>query len=124
MQAADGNLFDDIPSQPRDEVLTELVSMSGVKIERIVSNGHTTSPDVWYDQDWAEWVSIVSGAAAILFDGEIEPRQLKRGDYLLIPRHSRHQVIWTDPAQPTIWLAVHFGDSPAPDHMQRTASAS
>jgi cupin 2 domain-containing protein len=29
------------------------------------------------------------------------------GDHVHIPAHRRHRVEWTDPAQPTVWLAVH-----------------
>jgi len=30
------------------------------------------------------------------------------GDYLHIPAHRRHRVVWIDPAQATVWLAVHY----------------
>jgi cupin 2 domain-containing protein len=33
---------------------------------------------------------------------------MKPGDYLDIPAHRRHRVEWTDPAQPTVWLAIHY----------------
>ena len=32
------------------------------------------------------------------------------GDYVHIPAHRRHRVAWTDPAQATVWLAVHYDD--------------
>ena len=34
--------------------------------------------------------------------------ELKPGDYVHIPAHARHRVAWTDAAQPTVWLAVHY----------------
>ena len=51
---------------------------------------------------------VLSGSAGLLFEGEDEPRVLRRGDYVLIPARARHRVVWTDPGQPTIWLAVHY----------------
>ena len=35
---------------------------------------------------------------------------MKPGDYVHIPAHRRHRVAWTDPSQPTIWLALHYRD--------------
>jgi cupin 2 domain-containing protein len=34
---------------------------------------------------------------------------LRAGDSLDIAAHRRHRVEWTDPAGPTIWIAVHYG---------------
>ncbi len=51
---------------------------------------------------------LVSGAAAIASEGEANARTLRAGDHPLIPAHCRHRVAWTDEAQPTIRLAVHF----------------
>ena len=72
-----------------------------------MSRGHTSPPGFWYDQHEADGSIVLAGAAAILFDGEAEPRRLKRGDYLYIPAHARHRVTWTDTGEPTVWLAVH-----------------
>jgi cupin 2 domain-containing protein len=33
---------------------------------------------------------------------------LSSGDHLLIAAGVRHKVAWTDPDQPTVWLAVHL----------------
>jgi cupin 2 domain-containing protein len=44
------------------------------------------------------------------FEGESQPRELKPGDYLLIPAHCRHRVAWTSSDEPSVWLAVHFGE--------------
>jgi len=108
MDGADRNLFQALAGPSPDEDVLTLVSAAGVTIERIVSIGHASPPDVWFDQPLSEWVMVVSGAAGVLFEGETEPIGLKAGDYLLIPPHSRHRVAWTSPDQPTVWLAVHF----------------
>jgi cupin 2 domain-containing protein len=104
-----GNLFAQIPDTLKQEQFTELAGAGGVRIERIVSRGHACGPDDWYDEEDAEWVVVLAGSARLVFEDETEPRLLTPGDYVHIPPHRRHRVDWTDPGQPTIWLAVHFG---------------
>ena len=87
-----------------------LAERPGVRIERIVSTGQASPPGFWYDQDWGEWVVLLSGAARLRFADEDEPRHLGPGDWVDIPAHCRHRVEWTDPDQPTVWLAVHYRD--------------
>lgn len=103
-----GNLFAGIPGTLAAEQLTALLTTPNVRIERIVSRGHASPPDFWYDQPQAEWVIVLAGSAAIAFDGEASPRTLRRGDHLHIPAHARHRVVWTDANEPTVWLAVHY----------------
>lgn len=104
---AAGNIFADVPSRLPAEQIVSLFTTPHVRIERIVSHGHSSPPDFWYDQDKDEWVIVLEGAAEILFEGEPKPRKLQRGDYVHIPAHVRHRVTSTDPAAPTVWLAVH-----------------
>jgi len=103
-----GNLFADISPQLAREEMTTLVSAPTVRIERIVSRGQASAPDFWYDQPQAEWVIVLAGAATVTFEGEAAMR-LAPGDYLHIPARRRHRVDWTDPAQATVWLAIHYG---------------
>jgi cupin 2 domain-containing protein len=103
-----GNLFANVPHQLPNEQMLELLSARNVRIERIVSTGHATAPDEWYDQDWAEWVLLLAGSASLIFEGETEPLVLESGDYVHIDAHARHRVAWTDPSVPTIWLAIHY----------------
>jgi len=109
MNISSGNLFAGIPETLPAELVTPLSTTPHVRIERIVSRGHASPPGFWYDQPQAEWVIVLAGAAALLFEGEGSPRRLNRGDYLHIPAHTRHRVEWTDGNEPTVWLAVHFG---------------
>jgi cupin 2 domain-containing protein len=108
MRIDNGNIFSDLPGRSPNETFTDLFATAGLKIERIVSRGQATSEGEWLDQAQAEWVLLVSGSAAVHFESESSPRELKPGDYLLIPPHTRHCVAWTDKDHPTIWLAVHF----------------
>lgn len=93
---------------PRAEQFLTLVDAVGVKIERIVSHGQASPPGFWYDQDFAEWVLVLAGSAALRFDGEAAARVLLPGDHLFIPARRKHRVEWTDAAGATIWLAVHL----------------
>ena len=103
-----GNLLSSLPDAATGEHVTELLSAPDVTIERIVSRGHASAPGFWYDKDRAEWVIVLAGSAGLLFEGEAVPRTLKPGDYVQIPAHARHRIAWTDPAQATVWLAVHY----------------
>jgi cupin 2 domain-containing protein len=103
-----GNLLASLPQGLATEQTIELLANANVRIERIVSTGQASPPGFWYDQDWAEWVLVLTGSAGLLIDGEAEPRVLRPGDYLLIPAHRRHRVAWTEAERPTVWLAVHF----------------
>jgi cupin 2 domain-containing protein len=103
-----GNLLRDIATPGTDEDVSLLLETLNVRIQRIVSHAHASPPGYWYDQDEAEWVMVVSGAAGLLIEGEAETRHLGPGDYLFIPPHVRHRVEWTAPDKPTVWLAVHL----------------
>ena len=103
------NLFADIPPGLPDELFATLVDAGGVRIERIVSHGHASPEDFWYDQERHEWIVVLKGAAKLRFENEII--ELKPGDHVNIPAHKKHRVEWTTPAEPTIWLAV-FYDGP------------
>jgi cupin 2 domain-containing protein len=104
-----GNLFADIPARPANEEITTLLSSPALRIERIVSRGQASAPGFWYDQPQAEWVIVLAGSARLRFADETADRSMHAGDYVHIAAHRRHRVEWTDPAQATVWLAVHHG---------------
>ncbi len=64
-----GNVFDDVPARLAAEQITTLLAAPNVSIERIVSCGDASPPGFWCDQDKSEWVIVLAGSAAILFDG-------------------------------------------------------
>lgn len=107
-----GSLFDDVHPQADEEEFRTLLARPGLKVERIVSTGQCGPPGFWCDQAWDEWVLVMFGAAVVEFDDGKPPRTLKPGDYLHIAAGRRHRVAWTEPDQPTIWLAIHSGDLP------------
>jgi cupin 2 domain-containing protein len=108
MMAGSGNIFEHVLSEASGEQFAQLLATERIKIERIVSTGQASPPGFWYEQAWSEWVLMLSGSAGLRFEHEDAPRQLRRGDYLLIPAGRRHRVDWTEATEPTIWLAVHF----------------
>jgi cupin 2 domain-containing protein len=102
------NLLANVPRQLPDEQIVTLLQAPNVRIERIVSTGHATPPDQWYDQEQAEWVLVLAGSAGLMFEGETEALVLEPGSYVHIAAHVRHRVAWTDPSVPTVWLAIHY----------------
>lgn len=103
------NLLRDVPDASDGEVAEPLVAAPGLRVERIVSLGQASPPGFWYDQAEAEWVLLLAGAARLRFADEPEAHLLGPGDHVQIAPHRRHRVEWTDPATPTIWLAVFYG---------------
>ena len=103
-----GNIFTAIPATLPDELIEPLFDNNGVRVERIVSQGHVSPQGFWYDQETDEWVIVLDGEARLLIEGATEPHHLKKGDYIHIPARVRHRVTWTAPHQPTVWLAIHF----------------
>lgn len=101
------NIFEAIPSNLKEEFFEEIISKDGLKIERIVSYGHTTAQNEWYNQASDEWVILLQGEAVLSFENEDDVR-LKAGDYLNITANTKHRVSWTKPNEETIWLAVHY----------------
>ena len=101
------NLFTDIPNDLPIELFENLVNTDSVQIQRIISKGHTTPADDWYDQEKNESVVLLKGAATLEFrDGRLI--ELGPGDCLHVPAHQKHRVTWTDEAVETVWLAVHY----------------
>lgn len=106
-----GQLLADLPSALDGEVLDTLLARDGFRIERIVSHGQATPEGEWYDQENDEWVILLSGAAKLLLEGDAVPRELGPGDFVFLPSHRRHRVVWTLFDKPTVWLAVHMDAS-------------
>jgi len=101
------NIF--YPSLPvfEQEFSNILFENKTIRIERIVSKGHTSPASGWYDQEDNEWVLVLEGAGTISFADDRQVT-LNKGDFLHIPAHEKHKVAWTDPDRLTVWLAVHY----------------
>ncbi|MDA3907506.1 MAG: cupin domain-containing protein [Sulfurimonas sp.] len=104
------NIFSQIPSEIKEELFEDIFSKEGLKIERIVSKGHTTAEFKWYNQESDEWVMVLKGEAILEFE-DSDNIKLQEGDYLNIPAHTKHRVSWTKPDSETVWLAIHYDKS-------------
>jgi cupin 2 domain-containing protein len=107
-----GNIFANIPDQSGEELFETILEKPGTRLERIVSYGQATPEGQWYDQKHDEWVMLLSGSADLQLEGEVEPRHLRSGDYLLLPARCRHRVLRTDIEVKTVWLAIHISQRP------------
>jgi cupin 2 domain-containing protein len=101
------NIFDSLPKDLSLEVFEDIIHASTIRIERIISKGHSSPDTGWYDQDESEWIMLVEGKATLEFESG-STCELSAGDYINIPAHVKHKVVWTDPNQITIWLAVFY----------------
>jgi cupin 2 domain-containing protein len=108
MESSFGSLFDNVPEKLRDELTEVIAEGKNVRVERIVSDGHSSPEGFWYDQELDELVVVVAGSAEIVFADSQEPLKLLPGQYVNIPAHVKHRVGWTDKNQKTIWLAVFY----------------
>ncbi|NCO11245.1 cupin [Candidatus Pacearchaeota archaeon CG_4_9_14_0_2_um_filter_39_13] len=102
-----GNLFSKISDKLPKELFQILASSKNIKIERIVSKGHITPENKWYNQEKNEFVLLIKGYAEILFaDNKLV--RMNEGDYINIPSHKEHRVVKTSSEEETIWLAVFY----------------
>jgi cupin 2 domain-containing protein len=102
------NLLRDPPDARAGEIVERLAGGKAVRIERIVSHGQASPAGFWYDQDEAEFVLLLAGAARLRFADDERAVTLGPGDWVDIAAHRRHRVEWTDPNAPTVWLAVFY----------------
>ncbi len=102
------NIFDYIPPYIPDEIVREIFASENIRIESIISKGHSSPENFWYDQEENEWVMVLQGKARLKFFDDQIPVDLNAGDYLNIPSHTKHRVEWTDPKMETIWLVVFY----------------
>ena len=108
MSPTKGRFFEGCEAPGPEEFFETLLERPGLRMERIVSHGQSTPEGEWYDQQRAEWVILLRGQAVLRFASDAEPVRLEPGDYVNITPHCRHRVEWTDPDQPTVWLALHY----------------
>ncbi|MBR9981521.1 MAG: phosphoribosylaminoimidazole carboxylase [Desulfatitalea sp.] len=97
-----------MPAALPDEWFQTLLDDGATRIERIVSLGHRSADDFWFDQASDEWVLLLKGGAGLAFAGTAEITVMAPGDWLRIPAGVKHRVAWTDPDGETVWLAVHL----------------
>lgn len=105
------SLFSQLPTDDSasltSEWVEEIIHSKNVRVERIVSFGHSSPETGWYEQAENEWVLLISGVGVIEYPcGHLVT--LYAGDHLFIGAGVRHRVKETAPDEPTIWLAVFY----------------
>lgn len=100
------NIFSSIPADLPQELTETLVQAKHVRIERIVSQGHSSPEGFWYDQKENEFILLIQGEARLRFEDSVV--EMKVGDWIDIPAHRKHRVEWTTPDVRTVWLAVFY----------------
>ena len=101
------NIFT-MPQLPlQAELVQDLFEQGKVRVERILSTGQTTD---WLDQEQAEWVVLLTGAATIEYsDGRTQ--DIGAGEYLYIPPHTVHRVAYTSTEPACIWLCFFWDEA-------------
>lgn len=100
------NIFAELPQHLPKELVQILIQAGDVRIERIISHGHRSPENFWYDQPQHEWVIVLKGAARLQFEDRV--MDMKPGDFVNIPAFQKHRVDWTTPDEPTVWLGVRY----------------
>ncbi|MCE0495391.1 cupin domain-containing protein [Vibrio salinus] len=101
------NLFADLPGAVPEEIFEDLVVAKNIRIERIISDGHSSPEEGWYDQEENEWVLVLVGYGILEFEDGSEI-VLNPGDYYTIIAHEKHKVKATSDQEKTIWLTVFY----------------
>lgn len=108
MIPSSGNFFEIPKDLPLNfELFQSVISNNELSIERIISTGQKTPDGQWLEQDKSEWVILLQGESEISFE-DGKGKILRKGDYLHIPKNTKHKVIRTSQDPPCIWLAVHY----------------
>ena len=95
------NIFSEIPDRLKDELFEDIISSKNIKIERIISDGHTSPKNGWYESKQNEWVILLQGEAILSFD-KGDDLTLNVGDYVNIPSLKKHKVSYTSKSQKSI----------------------
>ncbi len=64
------NIFSGISYALPNEICEVLCQAGNLRIERIVSRGHSSPPAFWYDQDENEFVLLIKGCACLTLEGD------------------------------------------------------
>ncbi|MDL2285727.1 cupin domain-containing protein [Desulfovibrio sp. OttesenSCG-928-F07] len=99
------------PLQP-EFIETVVSGKNNLRVERIVSHGHTTPKGEWYNQKQDEWVIVLEGRAE-LEDVEGSKITLNKGEHVLLPKGVKHRVSYC--TSPCIWLAVFCDELVTPE---------
>ncbi|MPM63061.1 hypothetical protein SDC9_109939 [bioreactor metagenome] len=101
------NVFDAPGWDKIKEYYETLIEKPGFRIEKIMSSGHTSPAEGWYDQNENETVILLKGHAVIEFEKDRRV-EMKTGDVLTIYAHELHKVVFTSVDPECVWVAVFW----------------
>lgn len=99
------NLFNNKDLPKGEEYIRNIFTAKNPNLiyaEHIVSFGHASPDSFWYDQEETEWVALLKGKSTLKFENN-EILELSEGDYITIPKHTRHRV--ESVSNDAVWLA-------------------
>jgi len=89
------------------EYYETLVERPGFRVERIMSAGHTSPAEGWYEQNENETVVLLKGHAVLEFENDRKV-EMNVGDMLTIQQYEKHKVAYTSKNPECVWLAVFW----------------
>ncbi|MCX7798111.1 MAG: cupin domain-containing protein [Melioribacter sp.] len=99
--------IDNSKEKLKEEFIQNILITKNFRIERIISECHSTPEGYWYDQPENEFVLLLKGSAEILLEDNTLIK-MQEGDYIIIPAHIKHRVEKTDAKQKTFWLTLFY----------------
>ena len=103
-------LSEELENTLKEEFFEDLLTANNVRLERIISEGHSSPEGFWYDQKVDEWVIVLRGDAEIVTLDSLGKEtlwELHPGDAILLKAHQKHRVQKTSTNPKTVWLALH-----------------
>jgi cupin 2 domain-containing protein len=76
-------------------------------LEKIISKGYATPENKWIIEKTNEFVMLLKGKAELLFENG-QNIKLSEGDYLVIPKYTKHKVTRTSRKPICYWLTIHY----------------
>lgn len=102
------NIFENTEEAGEEGLFDLLQKGDHYRIERVVSVGHSSPEGLYYDQENDQWIMLVQGTATLELEGKLV--DLKAGDYLFLPKNSKHRIEKTSIEPACIWLCVFIID--------------
>ncbi len=91
------------PSTIEEDIVT-LVDNDAIRVVQIVSKGACSKRDLWYDDNFGEFIYMLKGVGVIQFEEGYDER-LNKGNNIYIAPHMKHRVSYT--SADAVWLCVY-----------------
>jgi|SRR3990172_9807156 len=98
------NIFADAPKNIDGEFVKRVSLSKDITVEGIISSESNVRSEI-YDQNEWEFVVLLEGYAKLEFEDGNQV-EMRKGDYIHIPPHSKHRILKTD--KDTKWLCMFY----------------